>query len=339
MLFDDLLRYIRVNRFDPEYLPKFESQLFFEGEKRTQQLTNFTVLLLLSTIISTYGVISDSTATVIGAMIIAPLMTPIMATAAAVTIGSVDRMLKALFVVIAGVVSVVVLSMILTLITPESTISFATNTQIIARTSPGIYDLIIALAAGAAGAYALGRSEILDSLPGVAIAISLVPPLSVVGISLALGQWNNANGAFLLFITNFIAILLSGTIVFGLMGLQTLSNIESNGKVRKKATEFIMIGTIIIIILLVFTSYGVFQSEKEKLIVNSVAQKWFENTQFKLDRVQSFHSEIDLTIIGEGNVSNIEGLGKAIEKKLGNPVHITIHRIPEKKFLYPIQDF
>jgi len=71
------------NKFMPEDVPRFEEKLFFEGEKRRVNMERFAVLLVLSTIIATYGVIGDSVATVIGAMIIAPLMRPIMATAAA----------------------------------------------------------------------------------------------------------------------------------------------------------------------------------------------------------------------------------------------------------------
>ena len=82
----DFLAKMRTNRFDPEYLPSFESKLFFEGERKNKQIVNFIVLLALATVIATYGVVTDSTASVIGAMFIAPLMTPIMAAAAAALI-------------------------------------------------------------------------------------------------------------------------------------------------------------------------------------------------------------------------------------------------------------
>jgi uncharacterized hydrophobic protein (TIGR00271 family) len=171
---------------------------------------NFVVLLALATVIATYGVVTDSTASVIGAMIIAPLMTPIMAAAAAVTMGSTIRLGQALRLVALGILGVIVLAMLLTFFIPDSIISFPTNSQITSRVSPGLLDLVIALAAGAAGAYAIGRQEIADSLAGVAIAISLVPPLSVVGISIAKGQWVDSGGAFLLFLTNFFAIAQTG---------------------------------------------------------------------------------------------------------------------------------
>ena len=85
---------VKDNKFTPEDVPKFESKLFFEGTKRRKDFEQFAVLLFLSTVIATYGVIGDSTATVIGAMIIAPLMRPIMATAAALVTGRFDRAIR-----------------------------------------------------------------------------------------------------------------------------------------------------------------------------------------------------------------------------------------------------
>ena len=90
---------INDNKFRPEDLPEFESQLFFEGDRAQRYIVLFTILLFLSTVIATQGVIEDSTATVIGAMIIAPLMTPIIATTAALMMGNAHRAWKSLILV------------------------------------------------------------------------------------------------------------------------------------------------------------------------------------------------------------------------------------------------
>jgi uncharacterized membrane protein len=110
--------------FDPDYLAAFEAKLFIQGPGVMRRLTNFFVLLLLATIIATFGVITDSTATVIGAMIVAPLMGPIMATAAAVVMGSAQRAAQSLALVVAGVISVVVFATGLAWIVPDVAISF-----------------------------------------------------------------------------------------------------------------------------------------------------------------------------------------------------------------------
>ena len=98
---------IRENRFTPEDVPRFEAKLFFEGVARRKYFEQFGVLLVLATIIATAGVLGDSTATVIGAMIIAPLMTPIMATAAALVTGQMGRAGRSLLLVAVGVISVI----------------------------------------------------------------------------------------------------------------------------------------------------------------------------------------------------------------------------------------
>lgn len=180
------------NKFTPEDVPQFEAKLFFEGANRRIDLERFAILLLLSTMIATYGIIGDAVATVIGAMIIAPLMRPIMGTTAGLVIGDMRRAARSFLVVVLGVAGVIVLTMLLTEITVTRAISFETNSQILGRVTPRLIDLYAALAAGAAGAFALSRDDIADSLPGVAIAISLVPPLCVVGIGLAEGEWEAA---------------------------------------------------------------------------------------------------------------------------------------------------
>jgi uncharacterized hydrophobic protein (TIGR00271 family) len=195
--------------FDPAYLPVFEDKLFIEGPQTARRLMNFFALLLFATVIATYGVLSNSTATVIGAMLVAPLMEPMMATAAAVVMGSVSRALRAFALAGAGAVCVIFFSYLLAWVVTDVTISFMSDAEITSRIHPGLYALLTALATGAAGAFITSRSEIVEALGGVAIAIALVPPLCVVGISLKLGQLAAATGASLLFLTHFLAILLS----------------------------------------------------------------------------------------------------------------------------------
>ena len=217
-VFDVLSAILSANRFTPENLPDLESKLFFEGERQRPYLVRYTVLLFLSTIIATGGILVDSTATVIGAMIVAPLMTPIIATTAALVMGRLVRALSSTLIVIGGIVLVVFVSWLISTVS-VSIISFETNSQIAGRISPALPDRVIALAAGAAGAFAMSRADVADSLPGVAIAIALVPPLCIVGISLSESQWEAAFGSSLLFLTNLLSILLAGGAVFALLNL------------------------------------------------------------------------------------------------------------------------
>jgi len=324
---------MRTNRFEPEYLPSFESKLFFEGERKNKQIVNFIVLLALATVIATYGVVTDSTASDIGAMIIAPLMTPIMAAAAAVTMGSTIRLGQALRLVVLGILGVIVLAMLLTFFIPDSVIAFTTNNQITSRV--GLLDLIIALAAGAAGAYAIGRQEIADSLAGVAIAISLVPPLSVVGISLSKGRWLDSGGAFLLFLTNFFAILLAGALVFRLMGLERLGFVDANQGTKRKAIRDIIAGTFLIALLLAGTTYNAFLSTNEQTGTADAVKEWLDDASFQVVGIKIRPSEVDITIRGDTQVPPIPSLYEKLNTLYGHPKKINLHVIPYKSQSYP----
>jgi len=326
---------LKEDRFDPDYVPIFESKLFFEGEKRERKIANFTVLLALATVIATYGVITDSTATVIGAMIVAPLMTPIMASAAAVSMGASKRALSSMSLVVLGVLGVIGLAMILTAVVPAQLVSLAQNPQITSRVSPGLLDLGIALAAGAAGAFAIGRQEIADSLAGVAIAISLVPPLCVVGITLFHGGYSEAAGAFLLFLTNFIAILVAGTIMFGLMGLPKAIRMEMKDETRKKAMVALIIASILLVGVLAVTSYQTYQATNDQIIAKEVVREWLGLAPYQIEKVVLLGSGTDVILLGDGPLPPIETLSTMMEQKFGHTVIISLHTIPEKSVTYP----
>ncbi len=189
--------------------------LFFEGLESTKRLTRFWVLLVLASVIASAGIAADSTATVIGAMIVAPLMTPILGIVLAIAWGDRTNLIRSIVLVVAGAAAVVVLAWMLGRLSPIDVIAPG-NSQVAGRISPRIIDLVAALATGAVGAFALVRSDVSDTLPGVAIAISLVPPLAVAGLTLEAGHSDQARGALLLFLTNVAAILLTGTVVMAM---------------------------------------------------------------------------------------------------------------------------
>src|SRR3954462_14039380 len=193
-------------------IARMRDQLFFEGQGRARKLSRFWLLLSLAAVIASAGVVSDSVATVIGAMIVAPLMVPILGTLVAVVLADRTNLLRCLGLVVAGAAAVLAISFVVGLLVPNPVVA-ATNTQVAARVSPRLVDLLAALATGAVGSIALARDDIADPLPGVAIAISLVPPLAVVGLTLESGETDQALGALLLFTTNVSAILAAGLVV------------------------------------------------------------------------------------------------------------------------------
>ena len=184
------------------------------GDTRSKQ-SAFWAMLLLSALIATAGVIADSTATVIGAMIIAPLATPIMGIALGIVTGDPGLLRRSRRFVALGLVLVVVVGALASLGLP-GTFDLSGNPQVTGRTSPTLADLLAAVATGFAGAIGLVRRDVSDVLPGVAVAISLVPPLAVVGVCLGQGAFAYAVGAFVLFVSNVIAMVIAGTCMFAL---------------------------------------------------------------------------------------------------------------------------
>jgi uncharacterized hydrophobic protein (TIGR00271 family) len=175
---------------------------------------DFFVMIVLSSVIATLGLLQNSAAVIIGAMLVAPLMTPILAISMGVVRGDVRLLRLALESTLKGITLAVVVAVGMALLTPPT----ALTSEIMARTHPTLLDLVVALASGAAGAYAIGRKEVAAALPGVAIAAALVPPLCVAGTGIALSEPNVAGGALLLFTTNLVAISLAGAVIFLLLG-------------------------------------------------------------------------------------------------------------------------
>lgn len=189
--------------------------LFPEGDAFRASLLTFSVLLTLAALIASFGLYQDSVASIIGAMVVAPLGGAIMAFAGAlVTARSRWQWLTGLQVIL-GALGVVAIGFLVSLVLPDI---LELTPSLDARTAPGLLDLGVALAAGAAGAFVAVRRTGSDALPGVAIAVSLVPPLATVGICLELGRPDDAAGALLLFVTNFAAIVVAACIVFTLSG-------------------------------------------------------------------------------------------------------------------------
>jgi len=316
--------------FDPGYLEEFEAKVFIEGIQARRRLVNFFVLLLLATVIATYGVLSNSTATVIGAMIVAPLMGPIMATAAAVVMGSGQRAWRSLALVILGVLSVILLSTLLTLIVPGITISFTNNGEIASRINPGLFALLTALGAGAAGAFITSRAEIADSMGGVAIAISLVPPLCVVGISISQGEWLAAGGALLLFMTNFFAILFAGGLVFISLGLGRLALEETQAQLRYRSFVLITLGTLLVTIPLFLTGYRSVTNAIATNKATDVVHEWLHGTTDQIVTVSVNGQLIAVSVEGIDQLKSVDDLAEELEKTLQHPVIVTLRVIPTK---------
>ncbi len=314
--------------FDSAYLPAFEDKLFIEGAQAPRRLTNFFTLLIFATIIATYGVLSGSTATVIGAMIVAPLMGPIMATTAAVVMGSSHRALRAFGLTVIGILVVIGASFLLSWVVPDITISFESNQEIASRINPGLYALLTALAAGGVGAFITSRSEIADSMGGVAIAISLVPPLCVVGIALQQGQLDAAWGAMLLFLTNYLAILLAGGLALLILGLGKLGMAREQGRVRRSGLVLFVVGTLLVTIPLTISSVQAIYHIQANRNATAEVEQWLEGTAYQVVTVNVGEKVVLVTVEGSGDLNPARQLANQLATVLNRPVILNLRTLP-----------
>jgi len=229
----------------PEERAQVFEAFFFEGKRRIPYLQQFFTLMALSAAIAAFGLVNDSAAVVIGAMLVAPLMTPILAIAAAIVQGWGQRVVESVAIVGAGALAAIVVGMVVAFMTPALRSDLPLPGELLARTNPNLIDLAIALAAGAAGGFVAVRTEASGALPGVGIAVALVPPLATVGLAAGLGLWDLSLGALLLFVTNLVAIVLAAGLVFVAAGFAAFRDAE--GLRQSKLASVIIVVAVIVV--------------------------------------------------------------------------------------------
>jgi uncharacterized hydrophobic protein (TIGR00271 family) len=195
-----------------------------------QPKVDFFVMSGLSAAIATFGLLQNSPAVIIGAMLVAPLMAAIFGLSLGVVRGDVRLLRRAASAMLRGILLAIAVAAAMTLILPKRPLA----SEVIVRAQPNLLDLGVALASGAAGAYALCRKDVSASLPGVAIAAALVPPLAVIGIGLSKLQGDVAGGALLLFVTNLVAISAAGGLVFLWLGFRPIPGQQARARVFQR---------------------------------------------------------------------------------------------------------
>lgn len=286
-------------RVAPQDVVRITGRLYLTRGDRTRNLSAFAVLLLLAGVIAAAGVVADSTATVIGAMIVAPLMTPILGTATALVLANRRQIAHSIALTVGGAVAVIVIGYVLGMITHIDVVS-ATNSQVSSRVSPRLIDLLAALATGAVGAFALIRSDVSDTLPGVAIAISLVPPLAVVGLTAQSGAWDEAGGALLLFGTNVTAIIFTGVLMLLAAGMRTAA-VDAGEHVGTmgRFTLLVVVGSVAALISPL--AAGTWQVVRQQVVLTSarpVAEGWAESAGYQLTDLSMSQGILDITVVG-----------------------------------------
>ena len=271
---------------------------------------------------------ADSTAVVIGAMLVAPLMTPIMGVSVAIVNGWPRRVSLSFATVAGGVAVSIAVAWILAAWVPQL-VPIDANAQIQSRISPTLIDLLIAVAAGAAGAYATIDKRVSSSITGVAIAVALVPPLGVAGIMLKAGEFGDAGGALLLFLTNLVAIILTASVVFVVGGLVPIDQFKSNRTKTRTTVATVALAALVITVPLFFTSEGIIASASRQSSAQQVTEGWLaESEGISLDRVVVNVDEVTITMSGEGDLPSVAELEASLEEELGTDIFLDVEFFP-----------
>jgi uncharacterized hydrophobic protein (TIGR00271 family) len=303
-------------------LDEVEDGLFVGIGARSAKLTQFWVLLGLASLIAAGGVVGDSTPAVIGAMIIAPLATPIYGVALASVVGSRRHLRDALLLLVSGIVVNILLGMLVALVTFER-MPLDANPQITGRTAPTVLDLGIAVAVGVAGCFALVRRDIVNILAGVAIAISLVPVLAVVGITLGSGRWDLAWGALILFLTNAAAIIVAGVVVFTAAGYQR-DAAARGARVGRRATVLIAVFVVALVIPLALASVRTYRYESWVNATETAVEHWVAGTDWRVTGVHAAGDDIVANVIGPGEPPPIETLRTEVRRSVPTAVTVSV---------------
>jgi uncharacterized hydrophobic protein (TIGR00271 family) len=206
----------RVFGLAPTLTAQEQATVYRNVRRGSQPSTDFFVLITLASGIASIGLLLNSPAVIIGAMLVAPLMSAILGMGLSIVKGDGRFFWRALSTTIRGMLLAVFTGAVVGLIVPGASLT----PEVLSRAHPSLLDLGVALVSGAAAAYAMSRPKVSAALAGVAIAAALAPPLTAVGIGLVLRQWWAAGGALLLFLTNVVSIVAAGGLTFFLLGFR-----------------------------------------------------------------------------------------------------------------------
>lgn len=221
-MLEGVVRKIHLFRLSPQ-----EKRAVYDEVRENYQIQpGYLLLIMAACLIALLGLLTNSVAVVIGAMLISPLMNPFLSAALALTIGDWILGRLALRTILLSVALVLLTCIIALTISP---LKDATP-EIISRTRPNLMDLLVAFFAGLAGSYTLLVRKGLSTIPGVAIATAVMPPLCVTAFGLYHRSWEIAAGSFFLFLTNLVAVIVSAAIMFTLAKFRTSDEYAESSK-------------------------------------------------------------------------------------------------------------
>jgi uncharacterized hydrophobic protein (TIGR00271 family) len=269
----------------------------------------FLTLMILSTLLASVGLFADSPPVIIGAMILAPLMGPIISLAMAIARQDETLLRGSLSTLFTGLMLALGFAVMASWLIPLE----LPTSEITARLRPNLLDLAVAVISGIAGAYAHARAAVAKSLAGVAIAVALVPPLAVTGIGIGWGDPTIVWGAFLLFLTNLAGIVLAAAITFLVLGFAPF----------KRAKRGLLLSTVAVILVSVPLALSFSQMVRNKSLLVQLEGRVIDDVRLANIRLNSTKPmTVSLQLIAPYPLAPEElvGIKEEIEQVVGGPI-------------------
>lgn len=321
----------KSNRNDHAHM---RDAVLFDGPDRSRRLSRFWILLTLSAVIAAAGVVADSTATVIGAMIVAPMMLPIQGVMLSTVLADRLNLTRSISLVVFGAAAAVGIGFLVGLLVTNDIVA-ATNSQVAGRVNPKLIDLLAALGTGVVGSIALVRRDISDTLPGVAIAISLVPPLAVAGLTLESGAYTEFFGAMLLFVTNVAAILATGIVVMAVYRIHQPHDPNATSEARsKKRRSAILTVTAMVVIVgvpLTLSSINNTRSTVQESTIQTAAEQWTDEADWDLLSISSNLTGVIVRVTGAMPLPEAERFAEILTENGIDPETVEVDFVPSYK--------
>lgn len=287
--------------------------LFILLRQNANVTSAYVVMMILSTLIAAFGLFGDSSPVIIGAMILAPIITPIVAFSMGMVRYDLNLLKNGVVTILVGTVVALTFSALVSFIIPMKMMT----SEIEARLSPNLLDMGIAVSSGIAAAYAHAKAGIAKSLAGVAIAVALVPPLSVAGIGIGWWDWEVFSGAFLLYLTNLAGIILFAGFTFLLLGFAPF----------KTARLGLVYTFLITLLVMVPLSLSFNQIIQEATITKQLEGSVFNEIILRDVKVR-FGQEflISVKLVGPQTIGTEEmkEIKEQIEEQIGHPIVLEV---------------
>ena len=276
---------------EPDVVIAAERSGFVRVDEPLRQYSSFFIRLVTAAVIATAGVAADSATTIIGAMLVAPLMSPMLGTALAAALGRPLKTLQTFALTLGGMGVVILVAVGVTAIIPvrrrheHQHAGARAHPRRDSSTSSSRSPRLRA-------ALASVRRDIPDAVPGIAISASIVPPLCVTGAALLEGASAAAWGSFLLFVTNYVAIQVAGAAVYLMAGLGRREFSVIEGRARELWYLGVALMALAVVGSLATTSFGIVRANDELRRAQEAASAWVEGTEYRIARFELEDGEL-----------------------------------------------